>query len=39
MSFPTQSLQPYADFGCRPQAFYQDDVEKSAVARTTFTIE
>ncbi|MBP7000422.1 MAG: penicillin acylase family protein [Amaricoccus sp.] len=32
-------LQLYADFGCRPQAFYREDVEKSAVAKATFTIE
>ncbi|WP_290739815.1 penicillin acylase family protein [Amaricoccus sp.] len=32
-------LQLYADFGCRPQAFYRDDVEKSAVGRMAFTIE
>ena len=32
-------LQHYADFGCRPQAFYRDDVEKSAVARSAFTVE
>lgn len=32
-------LQLYADFGCRPQAFYREDVEKTAVARQTFTID
>ncbi len=32
-------LQLYADFGCRPQAFYREDVEKSAVARQEFTVE
>lgn len=32
-------LQLYADFGCRLQAFYRDDVEKSAVARSAFTVE
>lgn len=32
-------LQLYADFGCRPQAFYQQDVEKAAVSEMTFTIE
>ena len=32
-------LQLYADFGCRPQAFYREDVEKSAVARKAFTVE
>ena len=32
-------LQLYADFGCRPQAFYAEDVETSTVARKTFTIE
>lgn len=32
-------LQLYADFGCRPQAFYRDDVEKAAVARKSFTVE
>lgn len=32
-------LQLYADFGCRPQALHREDVEKSAVARTAFTVE
>lgn len=32
-------LQLYADFGCRPQAFYREDVEKAATARTVFTVE
>ena len=32
-------LQLYADFGCRPQAFYREDVEQSAVARKAFTVE
>lgn len=32
-------LQLYADFGCRLQPFYQEDVESSAVDRKTFTVE
>jgi len=32
-------LQLYADFGCRPQAFYREDVERTAVARQTVTID
>ena len=32
-------LQLYADFDCRPQAFYRDDVEKAATGRTVFTVE
>lgn len=32
-------LQLYADFGCRPQAFYRDDVEKAAVSQVTLTVE
>lgn len=32
-------LQLYVDFGCRPQPFYRDDVEKSAVKRMAITVE
>ena len=32
-------LQLYADFGCRDQALYREDVEKAAVSRTEFTVD
>lgn len=32
-------LQLYADFGCRPQAFYREDVEKAAVERREFSVQ